>query len=181
MKFSLAKELSLVFLERKEPHPISVVHKVAENVGLALAPISIDHIHRWSHPRRIRAHFDPRENVKTGVGAARPFPADARPPATLAFLWNPILSRILARRELERVASSNRLCTGGDPGGKDGKNRRRTGGRGRQVRSLEVTKVTSTRVHPLSYAPLTLVFTSGRKMDRERFTCASKKICRILL
>lgn len=37
---------------------------------------------------------------------------------------------------------------GGDPGGKDGKNRRRTGGRGRQVRSLEVTKVTSTRVHP---------------------------------
>lgn len=180
MKFSLAKELSLVFLERKEPHPISVVHKVAENVGLALAPISriifID-----GAIRRIRAHFDPRENVKTGVGAARPFPADARPPATLAFLWNPILSRILARRELERVASSNRLCTGGDPGGKDGKNRRRTGGRGRQVRSLEVTKVTSTRLHPLSYAPLTLVFTSGRKMDRERFTCASKKICRILL
>lgn len=40
MKFSLAKELSLVFLERKEPHPISVVHKVAENVGLVLAPIS---------------------------------------------------------------------------------------------------------------------------------------------
>lgn len=145
MKFSLARNCpSYSSKGRAISHPSWIKSQKMLDWPWAVYPGSYSSM----EPSGIRAHFDPRENVKTGVGAARPFPADARPPATLAFLWNPILSRILARWELERVASSNRLCTGGDPGGKDGKNRRRTGGRGRQVRSLEVTKVTSTRVHP---------------------------------
>lgn len=72
-------------------------------------------------PSGICAHFDSQENVTTRWVHAHPFPADARPPATLAFLWNSILSRILARWELERVASSNRLCTREIPGEKIGK------------------------------------------------------------